>query len=135
MDAKDRRLAEIEEASRETEEIVKETSAKLRSAESENKELGEKIAGLRLEASASEKRFESELASLEENAKLLKSETISLRDRIKEHEKKESDMAHEALQMQSAIEARDKKIETDIKYYERLVREINELRQRSKQRS
>ena len=51
---------------------------------------------------------------------------------IKDKEKSEEDLKENILHLEAEVEARDKKIQTDITYCEDVVREVNDLRQKIK---
>ena len=56
----------------------------------------------------------------------------SLKSVIKDKEKSEEEMQEHISRLESEIESRDKKIQSDIKYCEGVVREVNDLRQKIK---
>ena len=77
------------------------------------------------------KRMEdNESAEMERDK--LKAEITTARGTIREKEKNEEELKETILCLEADIIDRDKKIETDVKYYEKILKEINALREKVK---
>ncbi len=129
FDALTNKLIETEKLNREIDDIAKEASFKLHAFEREKRDLEEKASSLVLELDATAKRHVSERTSAQENISKLRAELDIAKHIIKEKEKDEIDMREALSQAVSGQDLRDKKIEADMKYYEKLVKEMKELKQ------
>lgn len=132
LQAKNNRIKEAEERHREREEIIKESTSKMQSLDMDKKELEEKIASLNGQMETLSRKAQSDRAVLETEAARFRQEIDGLKAAVSEKEKAEADLKELVSQLRIDIENRDKKIETDLKYCEKLVREIGELRQRAR---
>ncbi len=132
VDAKNKRIEEAEGSNRELDSLVKESASKLQEAESANSDLEEKIAHIEAGLNEAAKLRENDRLASEENIAALKNELETLKAVIKDKEKAEEELRENILRFESEIESRDKKIQTDIRYCEGVVREVNDLRQKIK---
>jgi len=132
LEAKTRRLEETEKLSKELDQLVKDISLRLQSAERDKKEFADRVVQLSARLESEARKRESERLIVEENLSRFKAEIDTLKKTVDEKQRSEAELKQAVSYLQSEIEARDKKIEADIKYYEKLVREISELRQKTK---
>ena len=119
IEAKNNRLAEAERLYRqEIDDTLKDAALKLQAAGNEKASLEEIISRLNFEMEAAAKERKNDKALDEETVNKLRIELERTKEMLEEKD--------------SEIDARDKKIESDIKYYESLIREINEFRQNTR---
>jgi len=132
IEAKNSRIDEIESSKRELDDMVKESALSVKKAEALAKESEEKSAQSALRLGQEIKRREADKALAEETAVKLVSDIEMLKTVIVEKEKAETELRDLSASLRADIESRDQKIERDIKYCEGLLKEINDLRKRSK---
>lgn len=132
VEAKNNRLVESEKLYKELDDMVKDANVRLQAVESEKKELEENMSQLNFEIEAAAKKRESDRVIAEQNLAAVKSELDMMKNSLKEKEKLEAELTRSVEYLKSEIEARDRKIEADMKYCESIVKEIGELRQKVK---
>jgi chromosome segregation ATPase len=132
LTAKDKRVEETELANKELDNLVRESALKLQAAENAKGDLEDKVKHIEGELDSTRHSNESDKASYEEKAAALNGEIETLKTTVKDKEKIEEELRDNILHLESEIESRDKKIQTDIRYCEGVVREVNDLRQKIK---
>ncbi|GEM_PF-3276742 len=132
LEAKNKRIEETEKINAELDSLVKESAIKLQSAEGLKNDLEERIREIDHEMKEASKKREADAKAADESIAKIKEEIGSLKVVIKDKEKAEEELSENMLRLETEIEARDKKIQSDIKYCEDVVREVNELRQKIK---
>jgi chromosome segregation ATPase len=132
LDAKNKRIEETEESNNELDNLVKESALKLQAVENLKSDLEDKLRELEAESDEAARIRESDKAAGEEKIAVLASEMAALKAVIKEKETSEEALKENIFRLESELEARDKKIQADIKYCESIVKEVNDLRQKIK---
>ncbi|OGW84650.1 MAG: hypothetical protein A2987_02650 [Omnitrophica bacterium RIFCSPLOWO2_01_FULL_45_10] len=132
LEAKDKAIEHTGDIHKELENQLKGAVLKLGILEKKREELEEEISILRQEVESSNKRRENDRGMAEGRINDLKTEVDRLRNLIKEKDRKEIDFNEAIDNLESEIEMRDKKIESDIMYQEKVLKELNELRKSSK---
>lgn len=132
IEAKNNRLDDSEKAYRALDNLIKDAALKLEASESRTKDLEEKMAQVNRDIEKAENARQSDKITYEENMSKLKAQTDALNAAIAEKEKAELELRETLSRLELEIEERDKKIQTDIKYCESIVKEVNDLRQKMK---
>ena len=112
--------------------MLRDAALKVQEAESSRKEYADKVDEIKSELESEIARRQSDRTAAEETANKLKEEAEALKSSILEKEKAEGELKESIQALNGEIEARDQKIERDLKYCEGLLRELNELRKRAR---
>ena len=136
LEKKDKEVSEYSKRRNKDMEAAKnELELKLQSSEREKKALEGKVSQLNLEIDAKNKRLdelEGSYKNLDDMLKeAIKSERAAKADK-EELEEQVSRLTLDIDALKSDVESRDNKIAADIKYYEKLLKEITELKAKDK---
>ena len=129
-EAKTLRLDGADKLHNEMESLIKDSATMIQENQRRIDELEDSSASL----TGSLKEALNKLKETEEKASRemdrLDAEASSLKNTIRQSEKREMELRSSIEHFQSEIQARDTKIEGDLRYTEKIVREINELRKK-----
>lgn len=128
--AKNMRLEAAENLRREMESTVKGASERVQTSERRAEELKREADDLKSSLKeAMAKLQESESGSRAENSRLL-SELEALKTQMQEKERKELELRNSVEHLSTEVQARDTKIESDLAYTDRIVKEVSDLRKK-----
>ena len=112
--------------------MLKAGEIKVQEADSARKESEEKAAEARHELESEIARHRSEMDASAGAANRIRGDIESLNGVIQSKDKTEAALKESVEALKGEIESRDQKIERDIKYCEGILRELNEMRKRSR---
>jgi len=133
LDAKNARIEESERAYKELDGVVKDAGLKLESAEHRVRDSEEKITGLNSSLEEIESARQNDRVAFDEGIAKLKNEIAGLKSLIIEKDNFQQQLIENARSLESDIEERDKKIQNDVKYCEKILKEVNDSRQKIKE--
>lgn len=128
LESRTKKIAELEELNEEAGESAKKASTMLRTIENDKKDLEEKISLLNTHIETAAKKLDDEKAFAKEKVSKLREELEMAKRIIKEKEADEIGLREALSEAVSGLDSRDKKIEADMRYYEKLLREMNDLK-------
>ena len=130
--AKNKRLDELEESYKDLDDMLKEAMMKVQAAKTEKEDLEEQVSQLTLDIETADKKRRDAVALVESEVQRLDKELSRTKKTIQDKERELVELGETVDALKSDVEARDNKIAADIKYYEKLLKEITELKAKDK---
>lgn len=129
-EAKMARLESVDKLHKEMELIIKESESKLQTIQGRIGEMEKEAARLTESLKSSPVKLKEAEDAAKNEIERLSAELTAIKSSIRQKEKNELEFKASIEQLEVDMQARDSKIEGDIKYTEKIVREVSELRKK-----
>ncbi|MEE8359465.1 MAG: hypothetical protein V3S04_00900 [Candidatus Omnitrophota bacterium] len=131
LEGKDEKIDETGKMYMEISGVIGEIKSRLQGSEREKSALEGAIAQLEQEVEVKDKKLRETMSATERELSELGTERDNLKEALAAKEKSGKDFEEKLVCLRSEIETRDSKIEADTKYFEELIKEIEESKRKA----